>query len=62
MIGWESSTLWYVLGGFLMFPVLQIVAYIALAIKKEIPKIVGIITTYLNNRVGNGHNDSNTGS
>ncbi len=62
MLEWESSTLWYALGGFLMFPVLQIVAYVALAIKKEIPKLVGIITTHLSNKFGNGHKDIDTDS
>jgi len=40
VLNWESSTLWYTLGGFLMFPSLQIVAYIALSVKKEVPKLV----------------------
>jgi len=62
MLNWESNTLWYTLGGFLMFPVLQIVAYIALSVKKEVPKIVGIFTSFLSNRFGSGKKDSDTNS
>lgn len=58
LLGWESSTLWYALGGFLMFPALQIVAYFALSIKKEVPKWGGLITTYFSNRFGSGKKDS----
>jgi hypothetical protein len=60
LIGWESSTLWYTLGGFLMFPTLQIVAYFALSVKKEVPKIVGIITTYFSNRFGSNKKGSDS--
>ena len=58
LLNWESSTLWYTIGGFLMFPSLQIVAYFALSVKKEVPKLVGIIVSYFANRFGSGKKDS----
>lgn len=58
ILSWESSTLWYTLGGFLMFPSLQIIAYLALSVKKEIPKLVSIVTSYFSNRFGSGKKDS----
>lgn len=58
VLNWESSPLWFTLGGFLMFPSLQIVAYLALSVKKEVPKIVGIFTSFLSNRFGSGKKDS----
>lgn len=58
MLNWETSTLWYTLGGFLMFPILQIVAYFALSVKKEVPKMVGTVTSYFNDRFSSGKKDS----
>lgn len=60
VLDWESSTLWYTLGGFLMFPTLQIVAYFALSIKKEVPKIVGIFVSFLKGKFGSSDKDSNS--
>ena len=59
VLNWESSTLWFTLGGFLMFPSLQIVAYLTLSIKKEIPKIVGIFVSFLKGKFGSSDKDSN---
>lgn len=58
ILNWETSTLWYTLGGFLMFPILQIVAYFALSVKKEVPKMVGTVTSYFNDRFSSGKKDS----
>jgi hypothetical protein len=62
ILNWESTTLWFTLGGFLMFPSLQIISYAALSIKKEVPKIVGIATTFLSNKFGSSKKDSDTDS
>lgn len=50
--------LWYIFGGFLMYPFLELLAYSTQKLKKEVPRI---IVVFLNNRLGNNNKDDEEG-